>query len=644
MAEETSLNEVMGKPAAEENKPNKKAPVKKVIEGDNVREEKESGEKYKKVDITAFMGPRKPRKTLRQAAEEQVMKKVDTGIERTKKDLMENVINPMKEELIAAQLQDQADQMVDGTTVSEVKDPEDLESLIETRQKREQKEEKAKQLAESSSKEDDLAEFLAEDSEEGDEVMDIVEDKKEEIKTDKPDTFMEDPDEKIEEKKEEPTPVKKEEVAEKIQPEVKAEKILKEDLKEEKEEKKEEVKAETPDLKVEAKTPEFKTPEVTDHQEEISDEDLKEFLDTESEVEEAETEEDKAKRKEVIENYKKEVFEKINVTATNDKKGISKFRISAKPVSVNKILRSASTKANKINSASWVLPNTGRLITFSALSGEEIENFSPNAHDRDMTDDMANRLIFNTLFEHLIDPNKPATMEEWLKTINWFDSYDLYFAQYLATFKNSNYVTYACTNDKCKNIFLRDINYKDMVEYADDKAKKVYESVLSNSVDITPEGIEEDIVPISDDFAIGFRAPSIFDIVFGTSTLDNAFIEKYATTIGNISYMGNVYYIREDTLFPVDCKPVKNDLAKTARNKIVAYYNILKTLSPDQYSVVTRTISDINDKNRVMATFKYPDTKCPKCQREIKGETNVNPLSMLFTRHQLVRLASSLTV
>ena len=241
MAEETSLNEVMGKPAAEENKPNKKAPVKKVIEGDNVREEKESGEKYKKVDITAFMGPRKPRKTLREAAEEQVMKKVDTGIERTKKDLMENVINPMKEELIAAQLQDQADQMVDGTTASEVKDPEDLESLIETRQKREQKEEKAKQLAESSSKEDDLAEFLAEDSEEGDEVMDIVEEKKEEIKTDKPDTFMEDPDEKIEEKKEEPTPVKKEEVVEKIQPEVKAEKILKEDLKEEKEEKKEEV-------------------------------------------------------------------------------------------------------------------------------------------------------------------------------------------------------------------------------------------------------------------------------------------------------------------------------------------------------------------------------------------------------------------
>ena len=616
--EEVSLSEVMeNKPAEEEAAPAKEAP--------------DSAQKYKKVDITAFMGPRKPKKSIQQQAKEQVMKKVDDGIERTKKDLMNNVINPMKENLIAAQLQDEADQMIDGDTVSTVKDPDDLESVIEAKQKREKKEEKAKQLAESSSKEDDLAEFLAEDSEKGEDVMDIVEEK--------PATFMEDPDDKID-----TPPVTKKEVAEKVQPKIESEKILKEELKEEKE-KKEEVKAQTPDLKVEAKTPEFHTPEPADHQEEISDEDLKEFLDTESEVEEAETEEDKAKRKEVIENYKKEVFEKINVPSIEDnKKGASKFRIASKPVSVNKILRSASTKANKITSASWVLPNTGRLITFSALSGEEIENFSPNAHDRDMTDDMANRLIFNTLFEHLIDPNKPATMEEWLKTINWFDSYDLYFAQYLATFKSTNYVTYACTNDKCKNIFLRDINYKDMVEYADDKAKKVYEDVMSNSVDITPEGIEEEIVVISDDFAIGFRAPSIFDIVFGTSTLDNAFIEKYATTIGNISYMGNVYYITDGTLYPVDCKPVKNDLAKTARNKIVAYYNILKTLSPDQYSIVTRTISDINDKNRVMATFKYPDTKCPKCQREIKGETNVNPLSMLFTRHQLVRLASSLTV
>ena len=105
--------------------------------------------------------------------------------------------------------------------------------------------------------------------------------------------------------------------------------------------------------------------------------------------------------------------------------------------------------------------------------------------------------------------------------------------------------------------------------------------------------------------------------------------------------MANVYYIKGETLFPVDCKPVADDPAKTMRNRIVVYYNILKTLSSDQYSIVTRTINEINNANRVMATFHYPDSKCKKCGKEIKrAQTDMNPLTMLFIRHQLVQSAN----
>ena len=105
--------------------------------------------------------------------------------------------------------------------------------------------------------------------------------------------------------------------------------------------------------------------------------------------------------------------------------------------------------------------------------------------------------------------------------------------------------------------------------------------------------------------------------------------------------MANVYYIKGETLFPVDCKPVADDPAKTMRNRIVVYYNILKTLSSDQYSIVTRTINEINNANRVMATFHYPDSKCKKCGKVIKrAQTDMNPLTMLFIRHQLVQSAN----
>ena len=180
-----------------------------------------------------------------------------------------------------------------------------------------------------------------------------------------------------------------------------------------------------------------------------------------------------------------------------------------------------------------------------------------------------------------------------------------------------------------------------MIKYADDKAEAKYKELLHSGIDATPSTIPEDIVPISPQYAIGFRAPSVYDIIFGASSLDARFRAKYATTIGNISYMANVYYIKGETLFPVDCKPVANDPAKTMRNRIVVYYNILKTLSSDQYSIVTRTINDINNANRVMATFHYPDSKCKKCGKEIKrAQTDMNPLTMLFIRHQLVQSAN----
>ena len=569
------------------------------------------------VNISDFVEV-KPKMSAENKAEEELMTMMNNGIERTKKELMENVITPFKEACIAASLEDESDSI----------SPDNLEDKLDALTG-------AKMVNKGNSTDDDLVDLLGqEDTADGivggdDDNEDILHDNPEDIlKEEEPEMAEKENDIKVAEdvvqvKEPEVVPV----AAKEPEP-VKAEVVEKAPV--------EEKKAEATDVTatpVDSVTDAIANkPNALDN---ISDLDLQEFLDEETDEL---TEDEKEEIKERQRKFREEVNEKLNIPMTVDKKGIAKFRIATKPVSVNKVLK---TNPNKIHTATWVLPNSGRLATYSALSGEEIENLNPDAHDSNMSTDMANRLVFNTLFSHLVDPNKPETMEEWLRTINWFDINDIYFGIYLATFKDSNFVAYTCDDNKCRNIFLEDVNFKDMIKYADDKAEAKYKDLLHSGIDATPSTIPEDIVPISPQYAIGFRAPSVYDIIFGASSLDARFRAKYATTIGNISYMANVYYIKGETLFPVDCKPVADDPAKTMRNRIVVYYNILKTLSSDQYSIVTRTINEINNANRVMATFHYPDSKCKKCGKEIKrAQTDMNPLTMLFIRHQLVQSAN----
>ena len=49
--------------------------------------------------------------------------------------------------------------------------------------------------------------------------------------------------------------------------------------------------------------------------------------------------------------------------------------------------------------------------------------------------------------------NKPP-FETWLKQISDNDVDGLLFAAYLANFKDTNYITYACPKKSCSNIFI----------------------------------------------------------------------------------------------------------------------------------------------------------------------------------------------
>lgn len=571
------------------------------------------------VTLEDIIGKREPKPTVIQRNQQALLDKIDVNLKRVAEDRLTNVFKPFKEACMRAAAE------------AELNGEEPSKSFEEAEEKLKKKKEKEKMIESfDKSTDDDLDELLENiDKEPNDSLGDSKEKDLEDLLSDGEDEVF---DMDIVTPQVETKPLfedKKVEIVEDNQETLKEKQL---EVIEEPAVKEEETKS---SIEKEISNP---TTVPT-----INDEDLNSLIrDTQEETEL--TEEEKAKQKEIRENFQKQVFEALGSPVKIDRGRIKTFKVASKPISINSVLKTNTNVAT----ATWALPNSGRLITLSSLSGEEIENLNRDTDDDEENTNLLNRLIFNTIYNHLIDASKPATMEEWVKTINWFDINDLYFALYLATFKNSNFVTYSCTNDKCQNVFLEEKKYKDMISYTDDKAKELYSTLLKSGIDATPTTIKEDIIPISDKYAIGFRAPSIYDMVFGVSSLDEGFRNKYASIIGNISYMANVYYISPDddggTLYPISFNARNNDTSRTMKNKIVAYYNILKNFSSDEYSIVTRTIADIDSQYGFKSTYHYPDTVCPKCHTAIKrADQSVPPLAMVFIRHRLVQLASSMS-
>lgn len=594
------------------------------IMADNTPQKTETNSVTKKpntqtVTLEDIIGKREPKPTVIQRNQQALLDKIDVNLKRVAEDRLTNVFKPFKEACMRAAVE------------AELNGEEPSKSFEEAEEKLKKKESREKMIESFDKSTDDDLDELLDNADKGSESLDDNKDKDLE-------DLLNDGEDEVFDMDIVTPPVNNKPLFEDKDVEII------EDIPETtaKEQTVEAVEVEEPKIQEEKSVVEKEISNPTSIPT-INDEDLNSLIrDTQEETEL--TEEEKAKQKEIRENFQKQVFEALGSPVKIDRGRIKTFKVASKPISINSVLKTNTNTAT----ATWALPNSGRLITLSSLSGEEIENLNRDTDDDEENTNLLNRLIFNTIYNHLIDASKPATMEEWVKTINWFDINDLYFALYLATFKNSNFVTYSCPNDKCQNVFLEEKKYKDMITYTDDKAKALYATLLKSGIDATPTTIEEDIIPINDKYAIGFRAPSIYDMVFGVSSLDEGFRNKYASIIGNISYMANVYYISPEddggTLYPISFNARNNDTARTMKNKIVAYYNILKNFSSDEYSIVTRTIADIDSKYGFKSTYHYPDTVCPKCHTAIKrADQNVPPLAMVFIRHRLVQLASSMS-
>ena len=320
------------------------------------------------------------------------------------------------------------------------------------------------------------------------------------------------------------------------------------------------------------------------------------------------------------------------------------------------------------HTASFPLIHTGRMIRMRALSGDEIPDLDYQNYSSDME---ASRAMYNLLYRHDVSANKPATFNEWLRSICDWDIFNIYMALYIATFRDSNFIPYNCP--ECQNMFFEERDIKEMYrkhpDASDDfeeRVKKI-EELGDSSFNSSTKPV---YTPISARFGLDLHAPSIYSATFETASLESSFINKHRQAVNLIQYIGDVYAIKpgfdgKPERSKINFKIDRDNETKTVKLKIIAVEKIISSLSTDEAAALSAYIGTIIQKRYDRFEFLIPGTTChqhygPKkdengvslegqeCghkieeiarRREGSSWSEVNPLDLLFTRHRLTQFA-----
>ncbi len=337
-------------------------------------------------------------------------------------------------------------------------------------------------------------------------------------------------------------------------------------------------------------------------------------------------------RQKVVDEIKNQIRNNITPVKKFD---LDKFKIKKKPVSISTIMK--ITKAES-NIADWVLPVAKRAISCSAISGTEIIKLDPRNSNRNRLNTYKD--IYNIIYDHIVDNNKPE-FEAWLKTTAYHDLEHYYFCIYKATFGKNNFMNRECQNPKCKHTFIADVDLNEMIKYSNDEAKELVKKIFEHDTTTGTHEVENDLVQISDTYAVSLSMPTIWSVIIETASLSEQFLEKYADMVDIYSFIDEIFFIDEENeeLIPVDFKPVANDQTKTIANKIRVCYNVINSLSSDQYITLISYIRKMDSDNSTIS-YQIPECTCPKCGSKIEA-VSATADELLFTRHQLGVIAAT---
>lgn len=336
------------------------------------------------------------------------------------------------------------------------------------------------------------------------------------------------------------------------------------------------------------------------------------------------SEEINTKLREAVRSKIKPVAKKYNLSA---------FTVVKKPVALNAVLENVETPNQRY--ADWVDYNTGVRFRMLGFTGAEIDKLNNPGGNRMQSETTR----YKMLYDHIIDAKKPETMEQWAKSTSFFGIEHYWFGAFRSTFEGAAYMPITNCPTSNKHVFLTDnLDIMDFVKFSNDDAKNKFGKIYNNGG--TNKGLyKTDIVPISEDFAVSFREPSIYNMVFEIAQLDQAFVNKYRDIISLITFIDDIYYINKKTmqLEPIGWKYYNNNVAKTTKSRIIQFAKVLRKISSDQYHAILMYIQQISEKSDDV-TYQIPETTCPECKSVIPA-TPIAGNDLVFTRHQLAALA-----
>ena len=348
---------------------------------------------------------------------------------------------------------------------------------------------------------------------------------------------------------------------------------------------------------------------------------------------------------ETVEEARERFKETLNkeIKVTKNEFDFSEFTIDKNPVSSSVILNSINNNNTK-KKADWVLLGTGRSIRMEEGSGPELDALRKTIDNSNNLNGVIASL--KMVYDHNVDANKPS-FEAWCKTIKTEDLESLYFAYYLACYGDVNLVGRTCPDPKtnkgvgCSKTSIINTPVKSMVKFKDKETEERFNTLLQQ--DTTTSGnnaIKSKMIIASDDIAISYSDPTLYTTFIQFSTLPPNIVDKYSDLLNSLAYINGFYAIDKvnKKFKPIAVKVYPNNLNKTILSKLKVYLEVLKTLTNDQYNVLTAKLNNLIQESKI--SYIYPKTTCPECGAEIPEEEVQSVLSLLFTRAQLAQVKS----
>ena len=385
----------------------------------------------------------------------------------------------------------------------------------------------------------------------------------------------------------------------------------------------------------------FKDDDTSIDEDDISDDD---------EEDNKKSEEERRKEAEELLAKFREQGEEIGKALRGDEVDLSKFSIGNIPINVNKTIKNIKERETSVSTASVALFSTGRMATFSALSGTELALLAEKmtADTRNGTSTGTQELL-SLLFKHDVSEDKPTPYVKWLRSIDSEDLNHMVFGLYQATFGKANYVSFEC--EKCGSFFMVDMDINDMRVIGPNAKEEDKERLQKiEKLGKLEEESKEKTVQISPDYAIIIKPFTLLNMLESTR-LDQDFLDKYAEVLQISQFISKVLYIDREhgMLRPLDMKPDNSSIMMTLKHKIQVISKFVKQLTPDEYSYMRNVIADTDrDRSRgsrdiyeyripeqpCLGTFKKGEHIGEKCTYKF-DKIEMAPLNMLFTRHQL---------